>query len=120
MADLVWPVTWAPEQDSSKYTVEDVSQHSNYDDGVHAGRRKWTKSRKTFTLSFQKMPDADHTALLNFYENVVYGGSLPFTWMCPWDDKQYTVYFSDYSDFVPTYGNGENRWSGTVKLTEAY
>ena len=119
MADLVWPDIWPPEYDNSGYTAEDPSAHSNYDDGVHTGRRKWTKSRKTFNLAFHGMPDADHAIMRDFLDHTVYGGALAFSWRCPWDGKQYSVYCAEQGKFTPGIGNSGNVWDGTLTFAEA-
>lgn len=116
MADLKWPDIRMPDYDNSTEKREDVSIHSQMEDGVHTGRRKWTKARKTFKLSFSGMSDADYMTMMDFIDNTVYGGALPFSWTCPWDKKQYTVYITDSGEWTPSVGT----WSGSLTFVEAF
>lgn len=70
---------------------EDNSISSAMEDGTVTGRRKFTKSRTTWTLKWTALPDSDHTLLMDFIRKTVYFKSLSFAWTNPQTETTHEV-----------------------------
>lgn len=115
MADLTWPDIRQPNYDNCTVQPVDSSIHTSMDDGIIVGRRKFTGKKKKFKLVWTGMSTDDYDTMMDFIENTVYVGALPFTWTCPWDQKTYTVYIESVEEWTPSY----ETWSGTINFREA-
>ena len=79
--------------------LEDPAIRSTMENGMVVSRPRFTRNRKTFTLSWNNMPNPDYVILRNFYTNIVYGGSAVFTWTYPkvpgddYSEQQFLVRF---------------------------
>jgi hypothetical protein len=87
--------------DMDDYTVkidttrEDIALKSKMQDGFVVARNKFTKSRKTFTLELQLIPEASFTgadSLEEFYDSV--GTTVSFQWIHPLTLTSYQVRFN--------------------------
>jgi hypothetical protein len=114
MAELSWPDILNPSYGTT-IDVEDTSLTSSMSDGVVQGRRKFTKSRKTWELKWDALPTAQYLTLMDFIQNTVYFAALSFSWTCPLDGKTYTVRYSGKDKFET---KAVGRLSGSISLTE--
>jgi len=104
--------TWPDIQNPSDMTP--IPTKGQIKTGFAAGyvqsRAKWTRSRKTFELSWKAMTNADANILEAFFDDNL-GGT--FTWTHPLSGVSYTVRFAE--DKIPFGYVHYNHWK--VKLT---
>lgn len=106
MAIPTWPDIKPPEYGTTE-DVENTSLRSTFEDGTVQGRRKFTKSRRTWELKWTALPKADYLTLMDFLINTVHFSASAFLWTSPLDGKTYTARFSSKEPF-------ETRTTGTV------
>ena len=73
-------------------TPEDSTLKSDFEAGYILTRAKFTRSRKSFYVSYQNMPNADKE-ILDTFGTTVNGGSDSFTWTHPMSSVSYIVRF---------------------------
>lgn len=95
--------------------VEDTSIVSKMEDGSGIGRRKFTKSRKTWKLVWNAMPTSQYNTLMNFLQNTVYFAALTFQFTSPLDEVTYTARYISKEEFTT---KEVNQVSGSITLTE--
>ena len=66
-----------------KEKIEDNSLRSRFEDGSMQGRRKFTRSRDTFTVTWKHLPDNEYRILKHFVKNVIYYSAMEFLWEYP-------------------------------------
>lgn len=72
-----------------KEKIEDNSIRSKFEDGSMQSRRKYTRSRDTFTVTWNRLPDKEYRILKHFVKNVVFYSAESFLWEYPkFDDKR--------------------------------
>lgn len=94
---------------------EDNSITSQFEDGTVQSRRKFTRSRTSWTLKWNSMKQSDFSVLENFIKNIACFKANTFNWINPADGKTYTVRSIDFKarlKFV-------NYWEVELKLQEA-
>lgn len=101
-----YPLTQNPEDNTVK---------SKFEDGSVQVRRKFTKSRRTFTLTWSKLPNDKFEILDNWVVNVAHFGCEKFVWTHPQSGKKYTCYVSSYQS--PKLSE-LNYWDVTLEITE--
>ena len=82
-----------------KEKYEDNTIRSTMEDGSVITRRKFTRSRATFTLQYDALPIVQYTALIDFFRNTTFMGAKPFEWTHPETKKKYTVRLKELGDF---------------------
>ncbi len=70
-------------------------------------------SINTHTLDFQLLPKADYANLLNWFQNVVNGSAVPFTFIDEYGVSRNVVFTGSALDFTEVF---LNRFAGTVTL----
>ncbi|MCI7200437.1 hypothetical protein [Megasphaera elsdenii] len=115
MAEITWPDIALPDYGTTQ-DVEDTSIQSTFEDGTVQGRRKFTKSRKTWVLKWDAMPLDDYNRLIDFLQNTVHFAASTFLWTSPIDQKKYTVRFAAKEEFTTV---AVKRMSGSITLKEA-
>jgi hypothetical protein len=85
------------------------------ENGVVKARRKFTKSRKTWLLRWDSLPEADYLILMRFLTNECYFSAVPFEWECFTDGKTYLVRFADKEKFET---KAVGYYSGSITLQE--
>lgn len=98
-----------------KITPEDTTIRSTMEDGTVVARRKFTKIRNTYVLTWDYLSNDDYVTLMDFLENTIYMGALPFTWTQPMTGKTKTVIFISMEDFETKL---YNKWSGSITLED--
>ena len=66
-----------------KEKTEDNTIRSKFEDGSTQVRRKMTKSRRTFTLTWNNLPTKDYKVLDNWVRNIAHFGCEMFNWTNP-------------------------------------
>ena len=104
---------------------EDNSIISKFEDGTQQSRKKFTKSRRKWTLKWENLSRADYKTLMNFIVNTVSFSALSFQWV-EWDSKDdvvggvvtpetVTVRVTKVGKWT---NNALHYWGGTIELTE--
>lgn len=83
MADIYFPESIGNPDYPLQIDFEDTSISSQAEDGTVIARRKFTRSRDTFTVSWSKMPKANFDVLRNFVKNTINFGAKSFFWKNP-------------------------------------
>lgn len=95
--------------------IEDNTLRTSMEDGTVLTRRKFTRNRRTFTITWNALPTADYMTLMDFFIAEVYMGVLPFSWTMPETGKTYTVRLKSMEKFSL---KSPGRWSGSLSLEE--
>ena len=112
---ITFPSTIPNPEYPLKVDHEDNSITSKFEDGTVQSRLKFTKSRKTFTLKWSSMAQADYDDLEEFIVNTVKHAALIFEWTNPTDNVTYNVRCTRFDaelKFV-------NFWDVEIELQEA-
>lgn len=115
MANLKFPTSIRKPSYGSTVDYEDISIRSKMENGVVKARRKFTKSRKTWLLRWDSLPEADYLILMRFLANECYFSAVPFEWECFADGKTYLVRFADKEKFET---KAVGYYSGSITLQE--
>ena len=112
-----FPITQSP---TPPYTLEleDNVLRSNTDGGYVITRSRYTRARTTtMTFNWQYLKDADYLTVMDFYQNTVGNGSLPFYFTLKTDtiNKVYTVMFKAPPKTVYV---GMGLWEVTLNFME--
>lgn len=124
MASLEFPnLSRKPDGETYGVSSPNPSKEGNDTDGGYwMTRPKYTrKPPRSFKFKFTDLSQADHDALLDFWETKAKGSSVAFLWRNPADKKQYNVRFGKgMSLTLDRTGYGPiNRYdSGEITLTE--
>ncbi|WP_276691273.1 hypothetical protein [Acidaminococcus massiliensis] len=98
-----------------KMNPEDNTITSKFEDGSTQVRRKMTKSRRTFTLTWNEMKTEQFKILDNWVRNIAHFGCETFKWTNPGTGEQITARISSYKD--PQLLK-VNYWNVTLEITE--
>ena len=74
-------------------TTEDPAIRTDFESGIVQSRARYTKQRRTWTLSWIALTNSEYQILRNFYLSVS-GGSLVFSWKHPYEDTTFLVRFN--------------------------
>lgn len=99
-----------------KEEYEDNSISSTFEDGSVQARRKFTRSRGTFSLSWGELPTAQYNTLRDFVTKQAFFSANAFSWTHPVTKKQYTVYIKKDS-FKASLAK-LNYWNVQIDLVE--
>jgi phage-related protein len=92
MTTLTFPTLPTPQFPISAQN-EDPTITTPFENGMEQTRPRFTKLRKSWTLKWNSMLNADRDTLAAFWI-LAFGGSTEFTWTNPYDSQTYTVRFS--------------------------
>lgn len=101
--------------DDSKYQEKraDPAMRAKTDGGYVVTRPRFTRRpRRTWTIGFTNIGDADKKALGDFWDSVR-GGSEAFNWTLPITGEAVVVRFAEGNEFVFTF-NGPLQTAGSV------
>lgn len=62
---------------------EDTTIRSKFEDGSQQSRRKFTRSRRTWTVKWQGLSNSDYVRLKNFIRDEAKFGAVSFMWTNP-------------------------------------
>lgn len=113
--DIQFPNTISNPSYPLRVSNENTSITSKFEDGSMQSRRKFTRSRKTFALTWNSMPQNEFSILENFIVNVVYFSSNAFKWRNPVDNKTYNVRCTKFEEQELSY---INFWRVSLEFTE--
>lgn len=97
-----------------KVEHENNSITSEFEDGTVQSRRKFTRSRKTWTLKWNKLKQEYYEILEDFIVNKVHHAALAFNWDEPAAGKTYEVRCVSFEKELVTV----NYWNVELKLQE--
>jgi len=106
-----WPAIMTPSTITERLQKNQIK--TDFSAGYVLSRPKWTRSRKTFELSWPTMIDADKQTLQTFFNDNL---GDTFTWTHPLTAAVYTVRFGDDElsfEYVPV-----DLWQIRVALEE--
>ena len=92
---LVFPTISAPNY-PLKLSPENNSIKSTFEDGSVQARRKFTRSRQKWTLTWNNLPQNEFDVLDTFVRNEACFSANSFTWTNPADNTTHEVYVSNY------------------------
>ena len=111
---LVFPTISTPNY-PLKLSPENNSIKSTFEDGSVQARRKFTRSRQKWTLTWNSLPQSEFDTLDNFIRNQACFSANSFTWTNPIDSTTHEVYVSNYQDPQLSV---INFWKVELELTE--
>lgn len=115
MPTIVFPSTIPNPEYPLKVEHEDNSITSKFEDGTVQSRLKFTKSRKTFTLTWNGLPQTHYDTLENFIVNTVKHAALVFSWTNPANNTTYNVRCTKFDAEIRFI----NYWNVELELQEA-
>lgn len=98
-----------------KESLEDSTLRSKTDSGYVITRKKYTRTRRSWEVSYSYVPQSFKDDLYNFIANEVSEGALPFNWIHPTTLVQFTVRFIKLPEFA--YAAQANFGDGKGSLT---
>jgi len=93
---------------------EDPTIASTFENGMEQTRPRFTRLRRTWTLKWNAMLNADRDTLAAFWITAA-GGAAEFTWSNPYDSQTYTVRFSGQ---IKETWNTDRTWQIEVSIKE--
>lgn len=99
-----------------KIEYENTSIMSEFEDGSVQSRNKFTRSRRTFTISWDFLSQNDYTTLFGFIKNTCKFSALPFNWVNPQSNE--TIEVRATGGFDTWQLRETNYWSGELTLQE--
>jgi len=108
----MWPDIQLPS--GIEETTPDVAIRSEFDDGSVLTRPRYSRMRRTWSLTWANLIGADYRTLRTFYE-VQKGGSLSFTWNNPLENQNFIVRFN--GNLTAKYTDSDC-WNITLKIEE--
>lgn len=96
MANVIFPDIPAPSY-PIKEDPEDNSIMSTFEDGTTQARRRFTKSRMTFGLTWNSLYADEYQKLKDFVQKKVYFAAVAFEWTNPHTGVTYTVRCTKFS-----------------------
>lgn len=95
---LVFPTTIQTPDYPFKPEWEDNSIASTYEDGSVQARTKFTRSRRTFNVVWNKLPEDQFQILADFITNKAKFKANSFTWVHPTTGESIEVYCTEFKD----------------------
>lgn len=96
-------------------TPQDPGMRSPMENGSVVSRARYTRTRRTFSLRWSSLPNADKETLFDFYDNEIRGSSQTFNWTHPETSKPYVVRMTS----LRAQKVGPGYWSVEATLEEA-
>ncbi len=112
---LTFPITIPNPEYPFKVEHEDNSIATKFEDGTVQSRLKFTRSRQTWTLKWNGLPQNHYNTLKNFIVNVAKHQANRFNWTDPTDNTVYSVRcikFDEEMVFI-------NNWNIEIQLQES-
>lgn len=97
-----------------KETIPDTAIKGELENQTILTRKRFTRTPRTFELTWSALPQKEYRLLKSFYETV--NGALPFSWVHPIDGgAPLMVRFSGNFEFTSV---NPKYWEGTITLVE--
>ena len=120
MANINFPTNIKAPAFPFECEYEDNSIISNFEDGSQQSRRKFTRSRRKWTLQYNHIPREDYLTLMNFISQTVSFASKSFNWVNT--DSIDDISPETVEVRITKVGKWTNDalhyWSGSIELTE--
>ena len=97
---------------------EDVLIKSEFEAGYELVRPRYTRSRRTFTFSYEYLPNTDKSTLESFYFDTLVFGTYTFTWTHPKTSVKFGVRFLSPPKFTYKLDSGNGYWETEIKVRE--
>lgn len=99
---------------------ENNSIISKFEDGSQQSRRKFTKSRRKWTLKYNHIPREDYLILMNFISRTVSFSARSFNWVNTdsIDDANPERVEVRITDVGKWSNDAMHYWNGSIELTE--
>jgi hypothetical protein len=108
-----------PDSRQFSQALEDPAMRTEMEGGYVSTRPKHTRTpRKTWSVAYQMLTDADKTELETFW-NTVKGGSVIFDWTNPANDVVYQVRFKEPLNFQYKGIAYTRRWDCSFSVEQA-
>lgn len=101
-----------------KEKIEDNSIRSKFEDGSMQSRKKFTRSRDTFTVTWNNLPGNEYRILKNFIKNTVNYSAESFVWTYPAFKGDVSTRRVRITDVQESQCNNLDYWTVTLELTE--
>ena len=121
MASIIFPTNIKDPAFPFECEYENNSIISKFEDGSQQSRRKFTRSRRKWTLKWNHIPREHYLILMNFIANTVSFSAKSFNWTNTdsLDDQGGAEVVEVRVTNVGKWTNDAmHYWSGTVELTE--
>ena len=113
-----WPssgVTSLKTYSSIEEGINRSTLRAPFEAGYEQTRAKWTRSRRSFVLNWDRLEEASFTTLLYFFDRTVKGGTTSFVWTHP-SGVTYECRFAE--DELAMTSNVSGYYSGSVRLRQ--
>lgn len=94
-----------------KESLEDSTIRSRTESGYEITRRRYSRTRRVWEVSYSFVPQSFKDSLYVFINEEVKEGALPFTWTHPTTQETFEVRFSELPEFAyagqANFGDGE-------------
>ena len=125
MASINFPSTIPAPSYPFNCEYENNSIISKFEDGSQQSRRKFTRSRRKWTLKWNRLTREEYLTLMNFISQTVFFSAVSFNWINA-DSKDDTTQGVSTPETVEVRvtdvgkwtNNALHYWSGTIELTE--
>lgn len=99
---------------------EDNSIISKFEDGSQQSRRKFTRSRRKWTLKWKYLPREQYMTLMNFISKTVSFSARSFNWVNAdsLDDTNPETVIVRVTKVGKWTNDAMHYWSGSIELTE--
>lgn len=120
MANIYFPTNIKKPAYPFKCEYENNSIISKFEDGSQQSRRKFTKSRRKWTLTYNHIPRSDYLTLMEFISQTVSFSAQAFFWVNTdtEDDTNPEVVKVRITEVGEWENDAFHYWSGTIQLTE--
>ena len=109
-----FPSTIPAPQYPMDYEPEDNSIRTKFEDGTVQSRLKFTRSRKTWKLTWKNLKQNYFSVLDNFVVNVAKHSANRFNWLNPTNNTTYLVICTKYNARIVTV----DQWDVELELQE--
>ena len=120
MASINFPASIPAPSYPFECEYENNSIISKFEDGSQQSRRKFTRSRRKWTLKWKMMDREDYLTLMNFISQTVYFSAVSFNWVN--SDSKDDIAAETVEVRITHVGKWTNEalyyWSGDIELTE--
>lgn len=102
MPGVLWPATLPQGPASWQEQPSSIVVRTNPDTGPAKTRRRYTKAKRTATMTFLVTID-QYKTLDSFFENDLQGGAIPMSFVHPWKLAAMDMFVTE----PPTFSNDE-------------
>jgi hypothetical protein len=97
---------------------EDAVIRSEMEGGYSITRRRFSRTRRLFTLGYENLVQNDKDLLDTFFDDTIDGGAIAFDWVEPASSTVVVVRFTKPPIFSLDFFGDEYRYSTSIELQE--